>query len=432
MTRNTSIEIGEKLRQIRRAKELSQDNVAYAIGKHTSVISRIENGQIAPTPEVLDSIRKFLKIESAPLLPDEIDLYHEQLLIWETLLDANRVEAARDMQPKLETILSLPYEHDLCLGYLMFETRLLYKEVNITAAEEKINLAERLLPYASSESLILYYSNKAQLLTIKGDIKSALGYYLKSLELFGDKKPFARILAQIAHCCLLLGKFHHSIRYMLYARVLYEGDRTNPVSYYLNDILAFCYSAVGELKKAEELFSVSYKQAILYDNIINQGGTLSGMAGINVKQGNYGIALQQYDEALQLLQKDLPSIIPNEKHLYIYPIFYKAVLQAKMNIDNKETISLGRPVAEGDEFFTILLDAAHHIGNLGDSASENYLEDVAIPHLLERDGEVRVLLLTLCEELEAHYKKKKTKSKANRIASIIRTIYKEMFIWDMD
>jgi len=432
MNRNTTIEIGEKLKQIRKAKELSQDNIAYAIDKHTSVISRIESGQVTPTPEVLDSIRKFLEIENAPLLPHEIDLYQEQYQIWEALLDANRVDAARAMQPELAIILSLPYEHDMILGFLMSEARLLFKEIDFAAVEERLSMAEPLLPYASNESLILYYSNKAQIFNFKRDIKSALKYHLISLELFGDNKPYARILMQVAHCCLMLGKYHHAIRYILHARVLYEGDRTNPVGYYFNDLLAQSYFAVGELKKAEDLFDISYKQAKLNNNKINQGGTLAGIAGINAQKGNYDAALKQYDTALQLIQEVMHEIIPNEKHLYIFPIFNKAILQAKLNIDNNETIAQGRSVAEGDELYTVLLDAAYHIGNLSDTASENYLEDIAIPYMQQCDGQERLLLLTLCEELEAHYKKKKTKTKANNIATIVRTIYKNMFIWDME
>jgi len=60
MNNGMPLELGEKLKRIRRAKELSQENVAYAIGSHISVISRIESGKVNPSTEILGAIRKFL------------------------------------------------------------------------------------------------------------------------------------------------------------------------------------------------------------------------------------------------------------------------------------------------------------------------------------------------------------------------------------
>ena len=430
---NSNLPLGEKLKQIRRAQGLSQDNVAYAVDNHTSIISRIENGHIdSPSPDLLDAIRIFLGVQNAPLLPYEIELFNSRIQMWEALLDANRLDDAKAMQPELAQILSLPFEHDLILKYKMLEVRFFFKQEKFAAAEENFIQAEPLLPYASSDTQILYYSNKAFLYQTKGDYKTSYKYYQETLKLFGDKPPLARILEATAYICCFLGKYHHGIRYIQHARVLYEGDQTNPRGYHLDENLALCYAAVGETKKAEALLDMSYRQAILNGNEIQQGITLLNISIIASRRGEYDKALEQHDKVLELFTKNMSIIVAHDKSLYVMAVFSKAALQAKLSMDNSDTIALGRPLAEGNETLTIMLDAAHHLSNLGNTDSEKYLENIAIPHLMQFRPNDKSLHLELCRKLEAHYKKKKSKTKAAYMAAIIRDIYEEMFMSEED
>jgi len=425
---NSNLPLGEKLKQVRRDKGLSQDNVAYAVDNHTSIISRIENGHIDPPPELLDAIRKFLDIQNAPLLPNELKLYNDKLLMWETLLDASRLDDAKAMQAELAHILSLPFEHDMIFKYKMQEARLYLKEYNFAVAEENIGKFEPLLSNASNEALIMYYSNKGFLSLAKADYKTSFSYYNKALELFGDKPPSSKVLEPLAHLCILTGKYHHGLQYIQHARFLYDGDRANPRSYYMNENLATCYLGIGEIKKAEALFDISYRQAILNGDEINQGITLLNMAEVNRKRGNYEKSHEQLCKVLELFNKNMSEIVLYDKGLYVQAVFTKSALETKMNIDSTDTIAQGRPLAEGNETYTIMLDAAYHLSNLGNTDSEKYLEDIVIPHLTQCETQEKNLRLLICEELEAHYKKKKSKTKAAYVAAIIRDIYKEMFM----
>ena len=429
MSSSTFLSLGEKLKQVRRAKGLSQDNVAYAVNNHTSIISRIENGHIdPPPPELLDAIRKFLDIQSAPLLPDEMKIYSSRIQRWSTLLDSNRIDDAKAMQPELAHILSLPFEHDMILKYKMQETRLYFKQDNFTAAEENIRQAEPMLPYASIEALIMYYSNKGFLSLSKFDYKDSFSNYHKALDFFGDKPPSTNILGILAHLCILTGKYHHGIRYIQHARVLYEGDRANPMGYYMNEFLALCYLGIGETKKAEALFDISYKQAMLTGDVINQGVTLLNMADISRRRGDYEKSHEQLSKALELYDINISEVILYDKTMYVQIVFTKAILEVKMNMDNTDTIAKGRALAEGNETHTIMLDAAYHLSNLGNADSEKYLEDIAIPHLMQCETQEKNLRLLICKELETHYKRKKSKTKAAYMAAIIRDIYEEMFL----
>jgi len=426
---NSKLSIGEKLKQVRKEKGLSQDNIAHAINNHTSIISRIENGHIDPPPsELLDAIRVFLDIQNAPLLPYELELYNDKLQVWETLLDTNRLNEATAMQSELTQILCLTFEHDMILKYKMQETRLHIKQNNFTAANENMIQAEALLPHASTEALIMYYSNKGFLSLANADFKTSFSHYHKALELFGDKPPSINILGTLAHLCIMFFQDEDGIRYIQRARVLYDGDRNNPLGYYMNEFLALCYLGVGETKKAEPLFDISYKQAVLNADVINQGVTLLNMADISRRRENYEKSHKQLSTALDLYNKNLSEVVANDSTVYIQIVFTKAIMEAKMNMDNTETIAQGRSVAKEDETHTILLNSAYHLSNLGNADSEKYLVDIALPHLMQCETQEKNLRLLICKELEAHYKKKKSKTKAAYMAANIRDIYEEIFI----
>jgi len=437
MNNVTSLELGERLKQVRKAKELSQENVAYAIDKHTSVVSRIESGQVNPSTEVLDAIRRFLEIEKAPLLLHEVEIYKNRLLMWEALLDANRVSDAKDMQPECAVILDLPYEYDLILRYLMLETRLLFKESNYSAAEENLNRAETLLPGTSNESLYAYQINRGFLFLTRGDYKSAVKCYRQCLDNTGDRQPEGRVLEPLAHCYLLLGKYHHAIRYMQHARLLHKGGLTDIKHFVFSFELAVCYAKTGEHKGAEIHYGMALKHAQIMGDQMGQAGTLAGMGEVSFNQDDYHKALNQLDAALEMYNKIMPDMLLNNVNntvSYIDVIFRKALCLIKMGRLNEyqEVIEQGRPIAAEHEILSVMLEAVYHLGRLTNTDSIYYLENTAIPYLLSCGGPTRSVVLDLCKELEAYYKKKKSKTKAAYMAAIIRDIYEDMFIRDVE
>jgi transcriptional regulator with XRE-family HTH domain len=62
-------EMGRKLKEIRERKNLSQDELAKAVGISSSYAARIERGEENPTVKVIENICKALKIKSSDILP---------------------------------------------------------------------------------------------------------------------------------------------------------------------------------------------------------------------------------------------------------------------------------------------------------------------------------------------------------------------------
>lgn len=60
--------LGEKLRQVREAAHLTQADVAKVADVHVNYYARIERGEVNPSYEKLQSIKKVLKIQSLDLL----------------------------------------------------------------------------------------------------------------------------------------------------------------------------------------------------------------------------------------------------------------------------------------------------------------------------------------------------------------------------
>ena len=61
------MERGAKLRQLRRAKDLTQEYIAFEVGISQKQVSRIENGKVDPRSKLLDAMCAALGITLAEL-----------------------------------------------------------------------------------------------------------------------------------------------------------------------------------------------------------------------------------------------------------------------------------------------------------------------------------------------------------------------------
>jgi transcriptional regulator with XRE-family HTH domain len=62
--------LGERVRQLRRERELSQESLAFDAGIHTNHLSSIERGEANPSFLVLVSIAKVLRVTLSDLVSE--------------------------------------------------------------------------------------------------------------------------------------------------------------------------------------------------------------------------------------------------------------------------------------------------------------------------------------------------------------------------
>jgi len=441
MRKDIVLSLGEKIRQIRNAKGISQENMARAINSNQPFIHRLEHGQVECSDEMLESIRRFLEIKNAPLFENELKIYRDRIWLWDDIISAHRIDEAKVMENELSSILSLPFEGDLTLMYLMMVTRLLLKASNVPAAEEKMNEGEALLDSANKEALFMYYRNKGVIYAIRGDIRDALKHYLQALDFAGnDIKPDASVFSNIGVLYMRLGKPSYAIEYLKRTNHEYSNDR-HIIRANTNAMLATAYTLTGEYNKASKLFYASLAQAKSVNDISLIGMILSNMGIHSVKTGNY-------KECVRLCDQGLAYYTQGDKHqskLVIYHnkgvntvqcllLFNKGLGLFKMKEYDKchEIIKYGLALIDGDERFNISFTALGHLMALDNSKSIDYLEDVAIPFFKAGDGFDKYLALDICKEIEAHYKRKRVKTKALAFAAIQRDIYEGMLFNELE
>ena len=440
MKNTTPLSFGEKIKQIRIAKGLKQEDVAKAINVAQNSVSRLESGEAKYDDLLLAAIREFYGIENAPLFDHEIENYRNRLWVWNDYIDANRIDDAKEMQDEMSAILTLPFEHDLILLYYMIETRILFKEGNrgageempsyLKMGEEMLNKAKSLLDCASDEALHLYHRNMGFLFLIQRAYKKSLHHLIQSLDYETDnvKPKDAGILHNIGILYYRLGKPWQAIGFFEQANIKYSTGRTNVFESHVNLAIATCSMWVGEFDKAEKLYKSAVKQAKHINDDRAAGMAMANLSFVYRKKGDINECIETCDQALMLLKNTSHSI---------YALVNKALCLIKLKdiAQCKELIKQGMELVKADKNLTILVETVNHIATIDNSESANYLENFAIPHFKianPEDGGGIYMSLDLCNILEAHYRKKRNMKKTNEIAALGRDIAIEMFYGEVE
>ena len=443
MPKSSPLSLGEKIKYLRTAKGVSQENMARITKSSQSTIHRLEQGHAECDADMLATIKKFLEIEDAPLLEHETSVYKHRLHDWGNMITGNRIADANKMQDKLSVILDLPYEHGLCMMFLMWKAQLLTAEHKLLQAEEVMLSADPYMANACDESMCVYYYNMGAIAVYKGDKKNALKHYLRSLDITTDpnSQSVTKALSRIGILYLEMGK---PVQAMLYLERAYRksDNHTTLLKSQVCTMLATTYLCLGQYSKAKELFDVSLVQTESTNNKTAIALAMSNNSLYNIKVGNYEVGLQLSNQAIKSIQeidKDNKDITISNQGLganpmYMLALYNKglALLKMKEFEQCQEVIEKGQALSEDNEKIAIMFNTLGHLITINESASQEYVENVTIPYFTDSDGLERFFALDMCKELEAYYKKKRAKTKANAIATVAKDIYEGMFTGELD
>ena len=434
----STLPLGEKIAQIRKAKGLSLENVADAIGKSAAFLSRLERGMTECSSEELAAIKKCLGIEGAPLLEHELSLYRNRIIVCRDLSIAERYGESEAMLKEMSVIMELPFEHSLFVMYLMLEASFVlsagFKKANQDsklkedaplAAEEMLVKAEPVLGSVSDEALYMYHCVKGRVCYIKQDDKNALKHYLLARNTNCEFANEFDLLANIGAAYYFAGKLCKSLIYLELAKTSYKGSIADLRWMFLNYTVGVCYLCLGDYGKAKDLLDKNLEQArsiVNGEQVIAETLIRLGMAcqGTN----NYEESIRYFDQAFEY----------KAGHRHIACLSYKADSFRHMKELDKcqEVLEQGRALADGDKMGTLYLDTIGSLMTLDNGDSVNYLENTAIPFFRASTAADRYYAIYLCNELEAYYKRKRTKTKAWAIAATARDIYKDMYEGDIE
>jgi len=428
MNNPTPLHLGEKIRQIRVAKGLSQENLAHATGKSKAHISRMERGSSDIDDKTLAEIKKYLEIEKAPLHDYELEVYKTRIWAWNELVNNRRMDTAKSVQEELSLILDLPFEIELNVLYKMVKCKILALEYNAPAVDALLNEAEAYLDQVSSDALYLYHRARGSQFYIKHEYKIALAHYLQALEHNDHElRPDAILLLNTGNCYASMGRHIVGLEYFARAKREYRGDQSNQIAYAIDTALACSYQTIGEFDRARKIFESALVQARGVSDRLWTGQLLANLCKVNLLMGNYEEAVKISEETLMYMDE-----IGDMAYAHFLQNRALSMKELKDYAGCEEVLKQAEAFAKVNERFAIDAETLRHLLTPQEGASASYLESVSLPFYRSCGGWMILFTLEICEILESQYRKRGAARKADAIAIISRDIYKGMIFGPED
>ena len=426
-TVSSALSIGEKIKQVRTAKGFSQENLANAIGRSITFISRLENNDAEVDNKTLDAIKEYMEIENAPLLELELELYRNRLWAWNELLYTGRWSDAEALQEELSPILNLHYEHELVMLYKLILSRKLLHQTDYSTVEEYLCEAEAILEETSVDIRFLYHRHKSVLVGVRGDHVNSLNHALKALEINDEhQRQDIRLVCHVGRCYINMGQLINALQYLERARRECTPDLPQQLIYMVDSMTSDIYLHIGELDKAKKVLDMTIVRAKGLNDKLTVSMAQYMMGLVCYRMGSFKECVEFYDEALTFFEGIPDAIGIRTNHIGILVSKCYGLFALKDYAGFDDVINQARTLAEGDERLIIPVEGVRHLANLNDSNSTNYLESVAIPYYRANGTRFIMAALDTCTALEAYYRKKRATKKADAIAIIMRDIYEEM------
>lgn len=421
--------LGEKIRQIRKAKGLSQENLAYDIDCSIATISRIEQGGSCLSSQLLEAIKKALGVQSAPLLPEEEYGFRERLYIWRRLILDQHLTEAKRLQKDLSSILALPFERDLITLYQLFEIQLLLAEKNFKAATKNLQLLSTIQETMSSESLYHYHFNAGSLYLLQNRNKAALDALLAAYHIAkaNTLSKDGDLYAGLAFAYSRVGQPFRSVMFFEIAHQVYGENKTISQSLKLDNKLAYNYIVIKEVEQARALLDTCLINAKSIGDELFIALTLHNYGWSYVGSKQWDLAFDYFDKAAKLYEK-------KSLRMYLEQLYNKSrcLIALKKFARSKEVIAEATELYGDNEYFSIHFESLCHLMKLRESASCQYIEKTTIPYFVHIERHDLGKALDYCEALEEYYTNKGNIKKTLEVAAIERNIYKNIVLGSIE
>jgi tetratricopeptide (TPR) repeat protein len=412
------LSVEEKIRIIREAKELPQSAISDILGCGVATVSRFENNKGRYNGEQLQEVRKLLDIEDVPLLDNEIADYKTRLYFLRDYIKDERIVEARRLREELAIITQLPFERGLNLLFEMFSIRLLMKDNCVVLAEEALERARVYLDEMNDEILYHFNYNMGSLNAHKGNFREAQDLYLKAYNMKienMEKEP--NLYYNLAFCHSRLGAYVLAVNTLERAYNKFGRENISNMAMRFDIMLATNYMRIGQIEQARMLFDKVLVRAKNFNHKTYIGGTLHNHGCACLKLGEHDDALEHFERAFEYFSEG--------ENMYLENMYFKIrCLIAMKNATAKVLIPRAMALAEDSEHYQLLFDSLSHLLTIKDEASQEYIHETTIPHLLGKFEYYRVV--DYCEHLESAYNKKGLKSKTLEIGAIARDVYRKM------
>jgi len=422
MRNNKTLPIGEKLKQVREARGMTQKEVAAVAMYSAPSISSIEAGRMDCEADGLLLVRKALNIEKMPLLESERKVFKDKLLIFCDLILDWKIEEAKEMQEELSDIEYLPFECELNTYYKLFECLLLLTENNFDEAAAILKTIAVNLQETDDEITYYYYYNMGILNSKTFNDEVAMEFFLKANRLIKSGYKGHEVLHYNTASCLMgLGFLVQSVSFLEKWHEMFSSEKSDRyIGLWIDELLARNYIRLNRFQDAQPLLEKCLKKA----------KTLNNKRYIGIIFYDYGLMYKTAgagSSALEYLDKALECFKGDEIN-YLEALYLKVLCCVDMKYSTLcvKSIEEGKKLAKGNEMYTILFESAKHLTSLSNHKSTQYIEGIAIPYLVSNFSFYAALVYS--ETLRKYFEGKGDGSvkKALLMSDVTRGIYERM------
>ena len=427
----TALSIGEKVKLLRKAMDITQAELAEAIWTNPAKISAVENGTDEYNEEQLEAIKKYFNIVDMPLSEQDCIAFKKRLYIWRDIIRDRLMTEAKEMYGKMSAIVNLdPCDSDLPMLYRLFEVVLLLYEGSIDLAEEKLNHLSNAVKNMTPEHLHYYYSNKGLLNSLRGKYEVALNFFMQAFELRKHHKDAyleddERLYYGMAECYTNLERVHCAIKSLHKLSSVNKERRTEIFTFAIDNLFALNYLKMGEYEEAEELLNNCLIITKGIDNKFLVGMVLYNLGLLNSYSKKWKKAMQFLDQAMSNLKIDSAH--------YLWSFYHKinCVIKNREFSNAEKLIEQAKDLYRADESKIAPFESLNHLLSINkrftqyNDKSTDYIENITIPFFINQHD--YFIALSYYETLEQHYKKIRNHKKSLSAAKDMRDIYEKVY-----
>ena len=428
MKTGLDLSMGEKIKLIRRAKDITQQQLAENLSITRSRLSQLEKGEDSGHGEVsadtLMLIRKTLNLEALPLTETQRGGFKADLAKWSDTITARKFEEAKEMRQKLSAITFAPFDEEFNTLFSLIDCKLTFSLGDISAAKIILDtVANKHLGDLSPEFLSFYYINKSAICALSQQHQDALVFMNKAFKLNPNIKQDIVLNYDMGMRYYNVGYIHRSKVFLEKALKLCENERGNVWERHIKYELVRNYIELKDLEDADALLDTMHKEA-------QNSGDNKFLCDVLVYYG-YMCRVSEYTSSAIGYLNEATEYADKESEQYLEILYHKArcyIADGGFTVC-EELLEEGKLLSKGNRHWAILFESLGHLTTLRNDESIEYLETVTLPHLLNEVPHYSVAL-DYCKVLQKHYEQKSTGTikKALETEKLITHIYERMFM----
>jgi len=411
----------QKIKELREHRKYTQEALASALKCSKSKVSKAEAGECEYSERDIKLAKAFFGVENAPFNDRERIEFKQRLYKWKHWIKNSHIDEARQFQKNVSAITKLPFEPTLNMLYRMFEIRLVLKEGKPDLAEEMLRIEETDIENASEENQHHFYYNLGSVYFYRYDLKNALFFYRKALdlEMYALEKDVG-LHFNLAMCYGELGKYVLAITTIENAYHEFEYNMIGAAKSYMDSMLAINYVRIGQVSRAKQLLDRSLTEAM---GSSNQFFTYLSLH-------NYGCACfeaKEYDRAIEYFDRVIEYFKAADRHR-LEAMYYKfrCLVADKKTAIVKPLLYNAMSEVEGNEHYRLAFESLLHMATIKQDESMEFIEKKTIPYFIKERGYYKAL--DYCIMLESIYRQrgKGYKTRALEVSSLIRNMAMEI------